>query len=105
MKATIDIPDGLYRRVKAKSALQGRPVRAVAIELFHRWLEEDAPVARRDIRPTEDNSDEAVQARRRATKAWLDKWLQMGEEAFRDAPPGPTAREILDADRSRLELR
>ncbi|HZO32792.1 MAG TPA: hypothetical protein VFH48_43165 [Chloroflexota bacterium] len=104
MKVTIEIPDELYRRVKAKSALEGRSVRAVAIELFERWLEEDAPVERRVVLPIEDNSEETVWARRRATKAWLDKWLQMGEEAFKDAPPGPTAREILDADRSRLEL-
>ena len=104
MKVTIEIPDESYRRVKAKSALEGRSVRAVAIELFERWLEEDAPVERRVVLPIEDNSEEAVWARRRATKAWLDKWLQMGEEAFKDAPPGPTAREILDADRSRLEL-
>ena len=34
MKATIDIPDDLYRKVKAKSALEGRPVRQVAIELL-----------------------------------------------------------------------
>ena len=104
MKATIDLPDDLYRRVKAKSALEGRPIRSVAIELFERWLNEDAPPARRAIPPAEDSSEVAVWARRRATKAWLDKWLQMGEEAFKDAPPGPTAREILDADRSRLEL-
>ena len=103
MKATIDIPDELYRRVKAKSALEGRPIRTVAIELFERWLEQDTPVTRKASSLTEDSSDEAVQARRRATRAWLDKWLEMGEEAFRDAPPGPTAREILDADRSRLE--
>ena len=104
MKATIDIPDELYRRVEAKSALEGRPVRSVAIELFERWLEEGAPLSQRPKPPAEDNSEEAVWARRRATKAWLDKWLEMGEEAFKDAPPGPTARELLDADRSRLEL-
>ena len=40
MKATIDIPDKLYRKVKAKSALEGRPVREVAIELFRHWLAE-----------------------------------------------------------------
>jgi hypothetical protein len=40
MKATIDIPDELYRRVKAKSALQGRPIRDVAIELFDDWVNE-----------------------------------------------------------------
>lgn len=39
MKATLDIPDELYRQVKAKSALEGRPIREVAIELFHGWLE------------------------------------------------------------------
>jgi hypothetical protein len=41
VKATIDIPDDLYRKVKAKSALEGRPVREVAIELFRRWLDGD----------------------------------------------------------------
>jgi hypothetical protein len=44
MKATLDIPDDLYRRVKARSALEGRPLRAVAIGLFQQWLEgDDAP--------------------------------------------------------------
>lgn len=38
MKATLEIPDELYRNVKARSALEGRPVRAVAIELFEKWL-------------------------------------------------------------------
>ena len=38
MKATIDIPDDLYRRVKARSAMEGRPLRSVAVELFQNWL-------------------------------------------------------------------
>lgn len=38
MKATIDIPDELYRKVKAKTAEQGRKVRDVTIELFQNWL-------------------------------------------------------------------
>jgi hypothetical protein len=43
MKATIDIPDDLYRRVKAKSALRGKAIREVAIGLFQGWVtEEDA---------------------------------------------------------------
>ena len=85
MKATIDIPDDLYRRVKAKSALQGRPIRAVAEELFRRWLDEEA--ATRDLTPEQ----------------WLEEWLRLGEEFSRNAPPGPTATEILEADRNRLE--
>jgi len=38
MKVTLEIPDELHRNVKARSALEGRPVRAVAIELFEKWL-------------------------------------------------------------------
>jgi hypothetical protein len=37
MKATLDIPETLYRQVKAKSALEGVTVREVAIHLFTRW--------------------------------------------------------------------
>ncbi len=39
MKATLDIPDDLYRRVKARSAMEGRPLRSVAIGLFQQWLD------------------------------------------------------------------
>jgi hypothetical protein len=45
MKATIDIPDDLYRQVKAKSALRGLAVREVAIGLFQGWIEERDEVA------------------------------------------------------------
>lgn len=38
MKATFEIPDDLYRRAKARSAMEGRPLRSVAIELFQNWL-------------------------------------------------------------------
>lgn len=41
MKATLELPDDLYRRIKARSAMEGRPVRSVAVELFQKWL--DAP--------------------------------------------------------------
>lgn len=40
MKVTIEIPDDLYRKVKARSALEGRSVRAAAVGLFQRWLKE-----------------------------------------------------------------
>ena len=41
MKVTIKLPDDLYRKVKARSALEGRSVRAAAVELFQRWLKEN----------------------------------------------------------------
>ena len=39
MKATLDIPDNLYRSVKARSALEARSLRSIAIELFQNWLQ------------------------------------------------------------------
>lgn len=39
MKATIEVPDDLYRQVKAKSALEGRAVREVTEELFRRYVD------------------------------------------------------------------
>jgi hypothetical protein len=87
MKATIEIPDELYRRVKARSALLGKPIREVTIELYRRWLAE--PVA-------EEAGDPG---------AWLDEWLQMADAAMKAAPPGPTAREQLANGRHRLDQR
>jgi hypothetical protein len=85
MKATIEIPDELYRRVKARSALLGKPVREVTIELYRRWLAE--PVA-------EEGGD---------PDAWLREWLALADAAFSSAPAGPTARELLAEARNRLD--
>jgi hypothetical protein len=38
MKATFQLPDELYREVKAESARDGRTVREVTICLFEQWL-------------------------------------------------------------------
>ncbi len=69
MKATPDIPDELYRRVKALSAIEGRPVRAVAVELFEYWVESPPP-------PSPTSSPPVVDAGRQPTRfdnaAWLD---------------------------------
>jgi len=56
MKATLEIPDTLYRQVKAKSALEGRHIRLVAIDLFSTWVsaiprgesKKDVPPARKN---------------------------------------------------------
>ena len=57
MKATIEIPDALYRQLKAKSALRGLAVREVAVGLFQRWVSETdepahgAPTETHDVQP------------------------------------------------------
>lgn len=88
MKTTIDVPGDLYRKVKAKSALLGKRVRDVTIELYQRWLAEEIPASSGQ-----------------SPEEWLDEWLRLGEETLREVPPGPTATEILTADRRRLESR
>lgn len=40
MKATFQIPDELYREVKAETAREGRTLREVTIGLFEQWLSE-----------------------------------------------------------------
>ncbi len=89
MKATIELPDDLYRRVKAKSALLGRPVRAISEELFRRWLDEGSGASR----VTPDHPAER----------WLEDWFLLSDAAFAQASPGSTAREMLEQDRNRLE--
>ena len=86
MKATFDLPYELYRRVKTRSAQLGKPVREITIELFERWLEQDAP------------SNAGV-----TSDAWLGSWFATSDEYFKDASPGPTACQILESDRGRLD--
>ncbi len=88
MKATIEVPDELYRRVKAKTALQGRAIREVTVELYEKWVDEPMPAAANEAEKNE---------------RWLEEFLAIGREVMRDAPPGPTAREILEEGRNRLE--
>ena len=42
----MEIPDDLYRKVKAKSALEGRAVREVIAELFRRYVGQQEPSVR-----------------------------------------------------------
>jgi hypothetical protein len=39
IKATFNLPDPLYRVVKARSAPEGKTIREVVMHLFERWLE------------------------------------------------------------------
>ncbi len=89
MKATIDIPDALYRKVKAKSALLGKPVCEITVELYRHWLGE--------------KEDLTLQAPHLET--WLDSRLAAADDAVRAAPRGRSAREILLADRNRQDRR
>jgi len=87
MKATIDIPEELYRRVKARSALEGRTVREVTTELYRRWLEEGPP----ELAPESPGGDPG--------EAWLEGWSELGTRIAEDARDPRTTRQILLDDR------
>ena len=89
MKTSLEIPDALYRRVKARSALEGKSVRDVTIGLFEGWLAE----ARLDT-----GSVEAAD-RPAAATAWLRRWGELGASVDAAATDDRTTREILEADR------
>lgn len=82
MKATLEIPDELYRNVKARSALEGRPVRAVAAELFEKWLSGEIE--------TTAKSPEPAALRPEAAKAY--PWLKIAAKY----PTGGVSYEMED---------
>jgi hypothetical protein len=93
MKTSIDIPDDLYRQVKAKSALEGRAVREVASELFAAWVQSENPASRG--RPAETSGAAAAEA-------WIAEWERVSADitaALRAKPDGPTLVEQLNVDR------
>ncbi len=89
MKTTIDVPDDLYRRVKARAALLGLPVREVTIDLYKRWL-----------------GDERASPDPAASERWVDAWREAGLAALGDdATHGDrsTMADIVKGDRARLD--
>jgi hypothetical protein len=82
MKATIDVPDRLYRRVKARAALEGRAIRDVTIELYEGWLREQGDPAPEVGAPL-------------SGEAWLARWEALGAETARKATDPRVTREIL----------
>jgi hypothetical protein len=80
MKTSFDLPDDLYRQLKARSALEGRSVREVAIELFSAWLEGAGRTAAGSV-PTPAPGE-----------AWLAHWRSIGERVAHTTPPGLVAQ-------------
>jgi len=84
MKITTDLPEELYRQVKAKAAMEGRAVREVTEALYRAYVQ--MPDA---------------EARLAEGAAWVERWQRL----IPTAPPRSelTARDHLAADRSRLD--
>ncbi|HQW67205.1 MAG TPA: hypothetical protein PLJ23_09190 [Gemmatimonadales bacterium] len=85
MKITTDLPEELYRQVKAKAALEGRAVREVTEALYRAYVESPDATSRVE-----------------AGAAWVARWTTVAD-SLPLLPDGPTAPEILRADRDRLD--
>jgi len=83
MKTTLDVPDDLYRAVKAKSAMDGLSVRSVTLMLYGDWL------ARPDRAP-------GASAPAPATKK-LPAWFGLGRGDVRRNADGPHDMESIRA--------
>lgn len=84
VKVTIDIPEALYRRVKAQASADGRTVRDVTIALYEAWL------------PTAPHETE--EERLAAAEAWLEEWFRLGDELRATLPGDPPTVEEIVAD-------
>jgi hypothetical protein len=50
MRTTIDIPDPMYRRLKARAASEGRPAKALILQGVEQVLNTNATKTRRRVR-------------------------------------------------------
>lgn len=91
MKTTVELPDPLMTEVKVLAAREQRKLGELMAELVRAGLDARTP------------GGEAGQAA--SAEAWLAAWLQLADDLMQDAPPGPTARALLDEERNRLERR
>ena len=51
MSTTIDIPDGLYRRLKARAAKEGKPAKALILKGVEQVLEAQTSAKRKIVIP------------------------------------------------------
>ena len=91
VKTTLEIDDELYREAKALGALTGRKMKDLVSEGLRQILHplQELPLPYRLSTST--------------STAELHEWFKAADQAIKKAPPGPSAREILEQDRHRLE--
>ena len=96
MKTTIDIPEELYRRVKVRSAMEGRPLRSVTLELLQNWLEA-APLEASPPAPSVLTQAELDAAPWLAiTRRYVKPGMSHDMDAIRDAIAKGWASEIAE---------
>ena len=98
MKATLEIQDDLYRRVKARSALEGVPLRAVAEKLFRKWLDAPDLFAPKEVEA--DRSKEVPAPWLAVTQPHLRPGMSHDLESIRSATEAGWMEEISSKSKS-----
>ena len=94
MKTTMDIPDSVYRRLKAQSAVRGLAVREVLLQLIEQWLGQDESAG------SAPSPDDVITNQQKAARlrAFLDETADIVANS-----PGPSLEQLLQQGRNRLE--
>lgn len=94
MKTSLDLPDDLYRRVKSKSALEGRAVREVATALFAAWVDGRVS-ADATTDPAAATGPDAADPRQQ----WLTRWSELASSVTEATGGTPGLVDQLHDDR------
>jgi hypothetical protein len=89
MKTMIELPDKLMDEVKTLANREHREVGEVVAELVRAGL---------DNRTQPLSEEDQVSA-----EQWILDWLALADQLMMDAPSGPSARDLLEEERNRLE--
>lgn len=95
MKTTMDIPDAMYRQLKAQSAARGLAVREVMLQLIEQWVAGAGAVPEQANPVATALSNQQKAARLRA---FLDETADLIARS-----PGPGLEQLLQEGRTRLE--
>lgn len=93
MKTTVEIPDDLFRAVKARAALQNMRIKDLITQLLARWLTEGDL----ERKPETESKAERVQQ----MEAWLQDLRAVGQKIYERAVDPRSLVEILTEDRKR----
>lgn len=94
MKTSLDLPDDLYRRVKSKSALEGKAVREVATALFTAWVDGKVPDGGTDASVTENRPPSPDPGQQ-----WLARWRALGADVTSATAESDGLVDQLNSDR------
>ena len=91
MKMTLEISDTLYRQIKSKCSVDGRPVRLVTQQLYELWLAGCVPL------------DDPEDVRSAEKEEWAQEWVReadaLAEKIGKKSADTRLNRDLLNDDR------